>query len=76
MKTAPGPQASTAAAASSSLVYVSVPHAWGIESLTECPLGDNGWWILLEVPSCFNGSPSGDAMDLACRRGYFDVCRD
>jgi len=30
IKTAPGPQACTAATASSNRVYVSVPHAWGI----------------------------------------------
>jgi len=67
IKTAPGPQPCTAATALSKRVYVSLPHAWGILSLTGCPPGDDRWWLLLPVPSCFGASPSGDAMYLAGR---------
>jgi len=67
IKTAPGPQAGTAATALSNRVYVSVPHALGILSLSRCPLGDDRWWFLLPVPSCFGASPSGDGMYLAGR---------
>jgi len=74
IKTALGPQACTAATVSSNRVYVSVPHAWGIYSLTECPLGDDRWWILLQVLSCFGASPSGDAMYLVGRVVSLRIC--
>jgi len=67
IKTTLGLQACSAAMASSNHVYVSVRYVWCTWSLTECPLGDDRWWILLQAPSYFGASPGGDAMYLAGR---------
>lgn len=74
MKTDPCPQASTAAMASSNRLNLSVPHARGILSLTECPVGDDRWCILLQVPPCFGASPNGDFVYLAGRVVTLRIC--